>query len=62
MEYILEVDTEYYFLISEQMAKKRKLNSKNPKWNKDIEKKEFTKRILMKQVKGCKIYFVWEQF
>ena len=42
------------------MAKKRKLNSKNPKWNKDIEKKEFTKRILMKEVKGCKIYFVWE--
>ena len=42
------------------MAKKRKLNSKNPKWNKDIKEKEGSKRILMKEVRGIKVYFCWE--
>ncbi len=42
------------------MAKKRKLNSKNPKWNKEIKEKEWRKRILMKEVRGIKVYFCWE--
>ena len=42
------------------MAKKRKLNSENPKWNKDIKEKEWSKRILMKEVRGIKVYFCWE--
>jgi len=42
------------------MAKKRKLNSKNPKWNKNIKEKEWSKRILMKEVRGIKVYFCWE--
>ena len=42
------------------MAKKRKLNSKNPKWNKDLKEKEWSKRILINEVKGVKIYFCWE--
>ena len=42
------------------MAKKRKLNSKNPKYNKDLKEKEWSKRKLIKEVKGCKIYFCWE--
>ena len=42
------------------MAKKRKLNSKNPKWNKDIKEKEWRKKILINEVNGVKIYFCWE--
>tara|TARA_R110002124_G_scaffold104441_1_gene254543 strand:+ start:446 stop:574 length:129 start_codon:yes stop_codon:yes gene_type:complete len=42
------------------MAKKRKLNSKNPKWNKELKEKEWSKRILTKEVRGIKIYFCWE--
>ena len=42
------------------MAKKRKLNSKNPKSNKELKEKEWSKRILMKEVKGVKVYFCWE--
>lgn len=44
------------------MAKKRKLNSKNPKYLPESEKKtkEYTK-ILVKTVKGCKIYTLWEK-
>tara|TARA_R110000765_G_scaffold213497_1_gene318560 strand:- start:657 stop:788 length:132 start_codon:yes stop_codon:yes gene_type:complete len=42
------------------MAKKRKLNSKNPKYNKGLKEKEWSKRKLIKEVKGCKIYFCWE--
>ena len=42
------------------MAKKRILNSSNPKWNKDITEKEWSKRILIKEVRGIKIYFCWE--
>ena len=38
--------------------KKRKLNSKNPKWLKEKEKR--VKRKLIKEVKGAKIYAVWE--
>jgi len=40
--------------------KKRKLNSKNPKYNKKLKKKEWSKRILVKETKGIKIYFLWE--
>ena len=45
------------------MSKKRKLNSKNPKyWDKSqLTTKEETKRILIKEVKGCKIYAVWHK-
>jgi hypothetical protein len=42
------------------MAKKRKLNSKNPKWNKQLEQKEWRKRILINETKGVKIYFCWD--
>ncbi len=41
------------------MAKKRKLNSKNPKWNKELKEKEWTRKKLINEVKGCKIYFCW---
>ena len=37
------------------MAKKRKLNSKNPIYNK-VEKKTKYKKVFVKEVKGCKIY------
>jgi hypothetical protein len=40
--------------------KKRKLNSKNPKYNKKLKKKEWSKRILIKEKKGIKIYFLWQ--
>ena len=42
------------------MAKKRKLNSKNPKWNKELKEKEWSERILIREVKGVKVYFCWE--
>ena len=42
------------------MAKKRKLNSKNPKYNKELKEKEWSKKILINEVKGFKIYFCWE--
>ena len=38
--------------------KKRKLNSRNPKYIK--EEKIKTKRILMKETEKFKMYFVWE--
>ena len=41
------------------MAKKRKLNSLNPKYNKE-EKKTKYKKVLVKEVKGCKIYHLYE--
>ena len=43
------------------MAKKKKLNSKNPKyWDKSqINEKEILKKVLMKEVKGAKVYGVW---
>ena len=40
--------------------KKRKLNSKNPKYNKKLKKKKWSKRILIKEKKGIKIYFLWQ--
>tara|TARA_R110000824_G_scaffold133732_1_gene296570 strand:+ start:129 stop:257 length:129 start_codon:yes stop_codon:yes gene_type:complete len=42
------------------MSKKRKLNSKNPKYNKALKEKEWSKRILIKEVRGVKVYFCWE--
>ena len=43
------------------MSKKKKLNSKNPKyWDKSqLTTKEEKKRVLTTTVKGCKIYAVW---
>ena len=41
------------------MAKKSKLNSNNPKWNKTEEKIKY-KNVLVKEVKGCKIYNCYE--
>lgn len=41
------------------MAKKRKLNSNNPKWNKTEEKIKY-KKVFVKEVKGCKIYNCYE--
>lgn len=44
------------------MPKKRKLNSKNPKYFKTSEKdKKEYRKVLMKEVKGCKIYGIWEK-
>ena len=42
------------------MAKKRKLNSKNPKYNKELKETQWRKKILIREVKGVKIYFCWE--
>ena len=42
------------------MAKKRKLNSKNPKWNKDLKEKEWRKKKLINKANGVKIYFCWD--
>ena len=41
------------------MAKKRKLNSNNPKSNKTEEKIKY-KRVFVKEIKGCKIYNLYE--
>ena len=42
------------------MAKKRKLNSKNPKWNKELKEKEWRKKKLINEVNGVKIYLCWD--
>ncbi len=39
--------------------KKRKLNSKNPRYKKEEEVKEY-KRVLKKVGKNFKMYFLWE--
>ena len=47
------------------MSKKRKLNSKNPKyWDKSkLNEKVIKKKVLYCESKGCKVYGVWyEQF
>ena len=43
------------------MPKKRKLNSKNPKyWSESLKKeKPIKKKILMCEPKGIKVYAVW---
>ena len=43
------------------MSKKRKLNSKNPKyWDKSLLKeKKIKKKVLMCSTKGAKVYAVW---
>ena len=43
------------------MIKKRKLNSKNPKyWDKSqLNEKPIKKKVLYKEVKGVKVYGVW---
>tara|TARA_R100001015_G_C4549383_1_gene111583 strand:- start:373 stop:504 length:132 start_codon:yes stop_codon:yes gene_type:complete len=41
------------------MAKKRKLNSNNPKYKKE-EKKILYRKVLVKEIKGCKIYNCYE--
>ncbi len=38
------------------MAKKRKLNSNNPKYNKTKESDVKMRKEFVKEVKGCKIY------
>ena len=40
--------------------KKRKLHSKNPKYQSKKEVKEY-KRVLMKETKKFKMYFLWEK-
>ena len=42
------------------MAKKRKLNSRNPKWNKD-NKQEVVENKLLCEVKGAKIYLTFKK-
>ena len=41
--------------------KKKKLNSKNPKYmdKSQLTAKEVTRRVLIKDVKGVKVYGVW---
>ena len=41
--------------------KKKKLNSKNPKYmdKSQLTTKEVTRRVLIKDVKGVKVYGVW---
>ncbi len=41
--------------------KKRKLNSKNPKYmdKSQLTEKEVLKKVLVKKVKGVKVYDVW---
>jgi|TARA_Y100000401_G_scaffold5734_1_gene3897 hypothetical protein len=39
--------------------KKRKLNSNNPKYKKK-DKQPIVHKKLMKEIKGCKIYFIFE--
>ena len=41
--------------------KKRKLNSTNPKYKKQEKQKEY-KKVLHKEIKGCKIYMCYEIF
>ena len=43
------------------MSKKRKLNSKNPKYmdKNQITGPEIKEKKLIKEVKGCKMYFVY---
>ena len=38
------------------MPKKRKLNSTNPKYNKNLKDEPKMRKELLKEVKGCKIY------
>ena len=42
------------------MAKKRKLNSTNPKYKKDTKNEKEYKRILMKENNLFKMYFLYE--
>ena len=41
--------------------KKRKLNSKNPKYmdKSQLTEKEVLKKVLVKKVKGVKVYDIW---
>ena len=41
------------------MPKKKKLNSRNPKYNKDLKETTYSKKVLIKEVKGVKIYFCY---
>lgn len=41
------------------MPKKRKLNSNNPKWKKNIEVKQYKKK-LVKETPVFKMYFLYE--
>ena len=43
------------------MAKKRKLNSKNPKYIKQDNKQEVVNKVFIKEVKGCKMYFIFSE-
>jgi hypothetical protein len=44
------------------MPKKNKLNSKNPKWKKNQKDKQpDVDKILVKETKGIKVYFIFEK-
>ena len=43
------------------MPKKRKLNSKNPKYLKEDNKQESVNKVFIKEVKGCKMYFIFSK-
>ena len=42
------------------MPKKRKLNSKNPRWNKEDKTKKKYRKVLMKETNKFKLYFSYE--
>ena len=48
--------TIYKFLRYSKKAKKRKLNSNNPKYNKKEQDNVKMRKELVREVKGCKIY------
>ena len=41
--------------------KKRKLNSRNPRYKKDNDKPQWKRRVLMKKDNHFKMYFLWEK-
>tara|TARA_R110002020_G_scaffold367011_2_gene578992 strand:- start:668 stop:799 length:132 start_codon:yes stop_codon:yes gene_type:complete len=43
------------------MSKKKKLNSKNPKYYPE-QKEKIYKRVFVKEIKGCKIYNLYELY
>jgi hypothetical protein len=44
-----------------EMAKKRKLNSKNPKYmdQSQLNEKPIKKKVLYTEIKGVKVYGIW---
>ena len=43
------------------MPKKNKLNSNNPKWKNQKDKQPDVDKILVKETKGVKVYFIFKK-